>query len=202
MFRTVLSFVLLSVLCLGLSTMPAVSQQAAQEDVQQPAQEAVQQEVQEAPQEPVPSIEIPIRNARTPLEGVLTGGQVTEADLTAAAQAGYRTVVNLRTLGEEGAWDETEFVEGLGMRFLHIPVAGAAGLTEDNVQALAEVIEDEANHPLLIHCGSGNRVGALFALKAFQLDGKSAEEALAIGLEAGLTRLEPAVRERLEGADP
>jgi hypothetical protein len=41
-------------------------------------------------------------------------------------------------------------------------------------------------------------VGALLALKAFQLDGASAEEALDLGRRAGLKGLEPAVRERLQ----
>ena len=50
---------------------------------------------------------------------------------------------------------------------------------------------------MLLHCGSGNRVGALLALKAFWLDGGSAEEALEVGLAGGVTRLEPTVRELL-----
>jgi uncharacterized protein (TIGR01244 family) len=152
------------------------------------------------PDEAPPTFDI--LNARTPFEGVLTGGQVTEEALAAAAAAGYRTVVNLRTLEEEGAWDETAVVEGLGMRFVHLPMAGGAGLTEDNARALAAVLDEPENYPVLIHCGSGNRVGALLALKAFQLDGKRAEEALEIGHRAGLTRLEPAVRERLGIAEP
>jgi len=143
-----------------------------------------------------------ILNAKTPFEGVLTGGQVTEEALAAAAAAGYRTVVNLRILEEEGAWDETALVEGLGMRFVHLPMAGAAGLTEDNARALAAVLDEPENYPVLIHCGSGNRVGALLALKAFVLDGEDAETALQIGHSAGLTRLEPAVRERLGVAEP
>ncbi len=152
------------------------------------------------PDEAPPTFDIP--NAKTPFEGVLTGGQVTEEALAAAAAVGYRTVVNLRTLEEEGAWDETVVVEGLGMRFVHLPMAGAAGLTEANARALAAVLDEPENYPVLIHCGSGNRVGALLALKAFQLDGKGAEEALEIGQSAGLTRLEPAVRERLGVAEP
>jgi hypothetical protein len=50
----------------------------------------------------------------------------------------------------------------------------------------------------MLHCGSGNRIGALFALMAFHLEGESADRALQVGREAGLTRLEPVVRERLE----
>jgi hypothetical protein len=49
----------------------------------------------------------------------------------------------------------------------------------------------------MVHCASGNRVGALLALRANRLEGASPEDALELGLDAGLTRLEPAVREAL-----
>ena len=45
--------------------------------------------------------------------------------------------------------------------------------------------------------GSGNRVGALFALKAQYVDGKSTEDALSEGRAHGLKAMEPAVRQLL-----
>ena len=50
--------------------------------------------------------------------------------------------------------------------------------------------------PVLIHCASSNRVGALLALRE-SLRGASDEEALEFGKQAGMTRLEPLVKERL-----
>ena len=147
--------------------------------------------------------EVEIRNARTPREGLLTGGQPTEEQLAELADAGYRTLVNLRTPGENQISDrEAELVEGLGMRYVHLPVAGAEGLTEDNARELAELLDDESRYPMVVHCGSGNRVGALFALEAFHVDGESPETALQIGKETGLTRLEPVVREKLGVPEP
>lgn len=139
---------------------------------------------------------IEIMNALTPLPGVLSGGQVTEEQLAEAAAAGYRTVVNLRTSEEPLEWDEPARVEELGMRYVALPIAGAEGVTRDNAEKLARIL-GEAERPLLLHCGSGNRVGALFALKAYYLEGEDPETALAIGLDAGLTKLEPKVREVL-----
>ena len=52
--------------------------------------------------------------------------------------------------------------------------------------------------PVIIHCASGNRVGALLALRANLIQGKSASEALAFGKAAGLTTLEDAVKQRLK----
>jgi len=136
-------------------------------------------------------------NARQPMEGVVSGGQPSPEQLVAARDAGFRTVINLRTPGEPGTGRDD--VEALGMDYVSIPIAGADGLTLENTQAFVAALE-EAKKPVILHCSSGNRIGALMALKAFHLDSKSAEEALEIGKAAGLTRLEQAVREHLETA--
>lgn len=149
------------------------------------------------PQE-APAIEIP--NAKTPIDGVLAGGQPTDEALAAAAAAGYRTVVNLRSEAEMESSNEASVVAGLGMEYVFLPMAGAAGLTVDNARALADVLAEPDNYPVMVHCASGNRVGGLLALKAFHVDGESAEAALEFGLEAGLTKLEDAVREHLASA--
>ncbi len=140
---------------------------------------------------------IEIRNARMPLPGVLSGGQVTQEQLARAASAGYRTVVNLRMPEELREWDEPSTVEDLGMRYVSLPIPGVEGITRENAEKLAAILADEELYPMVLHCGSGNRIGALFALMAFHLEGKDAEAALAVGREAGLTRLEPLVREKL-----
>ena len=141
-------------------------------------------------------IEIP--NARTPLDGMLTGGQPTPEQLERAAAAGYRTIINLRTDAEEGFdWEEAAVAE-LGMRYVMIPVAGAAGLTRENVERLGGALSDPEAAPVMIHCKSGNRVGALLALKAAWIDGASGDEAIQLGLDAGLTRLESKTRALLE----
>ncbi len=140
---------------------------------------------------------IDIPNAMRPWEGVLTGGQPTVEQIEAAARAGFRTIVNLRTPGEKGSWDEAAKVAELGLRYEAIPIAGADGLTAENATRLAEVVADPEARPVMVHCASGNRVGGLFAMKAFHVDGEDAERALAIGRESGLTRMEDVVRERL-----
>ena len=138
-----------------------------------------------------------IRNARAPFPDLLTGGQVSEEELAWAARNGYRTVINLRPPGEKDELaDEAGLVDQLGMRYVTIPVAGADGVTEENAKRLADALSTADALPAIVHCASGNRVGALFALQA-HAEGAAAEEALDVGLSAGLTRLEPVVRERL-----
>ena len=50
--------------------------------------------------------------------------------------------------------------------------------------------------PLLVHCASSNRVGALRALTA-SAHGEALESAITTGKTWGLTGLEPAVRTKL-----
>jgi uncharacterized protein (TIGR01244 family) len=138
-----------------------------------------------------------LRNGRTPFEGdaLLVGGQPTPAQFEQAHELGYKTVINLRRPEEEGN-TEPEQVRGLGMAYLEIPIAGSGDMTEDKARALAEALES-AESPVMVHCASGNRVGGLFAMKAYYIDGMSPEEALVVGKAAGMTRLEPTVREKL-----
>lgn len=129
------------------------------------------------------------------LEGdLLAGGQPSLEQLRALRDLGYRTVVDLRTEGEGGPGAEE--VEGLGLSFVRLSVAGAEDISEEKARTL-DVVLGSVEGPVVLHCGSGNRVGALLALRARYVEGASPEEALERGKEAGLTGLEPVVRQRL-----
>lgn len=138
---------------------------------------------------------IALKNARIPIDGVLSGGQPTPEQIDAAAAAGIRTVINLRTEREDGfAW-EREAVERAGMRYVVLPIPGADGLTRENVERLDALLDEaRSDGDVLLHCGSGNRIGALFALRAAWLEGADPDAALATGTAAGMTRLEPKTR--------
>ncbi len=138
-------------------------------------------------------------NGRQLFDDVITGGQPTEAQLRAAQEQGVRTVVNLRPDGEFDGFDEQALVEELGMRYIHIPVSGSEDVTEETAATLNEVLADSANRPLLMHCSSGNRVGSLFAARAYFLHDMAPSRALDIGTYAGLTRLEAPLRTRWTG---
>jgi len=129
-------------------------------------------------------------------EGYVTGGQPTEADLRAAADAGFETVVSLRTEAEPGFEAERTLVEELGMSFVSLPIAGADGLTPENTAAFDRLLSSAAPASTIVHCGSGNRAGALFALRAFMTN-HSVEASMELGRSAGLTGLAGAVEERL-----
>ena len=138
-----------------------------------------------------------LKNGLTPFAGeaILVGGQPTPGQLERASELGYKTVINLRGDDEEGNTDPAQ-VESLEMSYISIPIKGATDMTEEKARALAEALET-AESPVMVHCASGNRVGGLFAMKAYYVDGASPEEALQVGKAAGMTRLEPTVREKL-----
>jgi protein tyrosine phosphatase (PTP) superfamily phosphohydrolase (DUF442 family) len=77
-----------------------------------------------------------------------------------------------------------------------LPIAGKDAISFDNARKLDGLLKEYPG-PVLVHCGSGNRVGALLALRA-SLDGADDEKALALGREGGLSSLEGVVRERLD----
>jgi uncharacterized protein (TIGR01244 family) len=136
-------------------------------------------------------------NGRRPFPGILTGGQPTLEQFEAISELGYTTVINLRSAAEMTAEIAgREDVEALGMNYVFIPVASPADLNRENVQLLADALA-AADGPTVVHCASGNRIGAIFALKAIYLDDVPAEEALEIGRSAGLTSLEPVILQKL-----
>jgi uncharacterized protein (TIGR01244 family) len=136
---------------------------------------------------------------KAPFPGIVTGGPLTDEQLDRARESGYQTIVSLLPPAEQAPGGDAARVEASGLRYVSIPVSGAQDVTPENAAALREVLEDRGAYPVIVHCASGNRVGALFAVDAAVHRGLDVDEAVEIGRSAGLTRLEPAVREILEG---
>ncbi|WP_158984389.1 beta-lactamase hydrolase domain-containing protein [Lysobacter panacisoli] len=136
-----------------------------------------------------------IPNLREPRANLLTGGQPDASAWQVLATQGVTTVINLRPDAELGGRDEAAEVAAAGMAYVSIPVAGAGEITPANARALSDAIA-KASGRVLVHCASGNRVGALLALGAAQ-EGADAQAALEFGKDAGLTGAEPRVRELL-----
>lgn len=129
-----------------------------------------------------------------PVDGITSAGQPDEVAFKVFADNGYVAVVDLRTEGEDRGLDEQAVVEGLGMDYVPLPI-GRDGISYENARALDELMKSYGE-PILIHCASANRVGALLALRS-SLAGVDDETAIEMGKKGGLTRLEPEVREVL-----
>lgn len=133
-------------------------------------------------------------------DGIATAGAITASDIEPLHAAGIETVVDLRIDDETPEFDERAAVEAAGMKYVNVPVHGANGLTRETVNAFDAAVRNSPK-PLLVHCASSNRVGAMLALNAFHVEKKSADEALTLGRAAGLKSLEPVVKGLLQ-AEP
>jgi len=135
-------------------------------------------------------------NRKDPLQGITSAGQPTSEQFTAAAAEGFKTVIDLRPASEDHGLDEKATVEKLGMKYIVLPVSGGKDITYANAAALDKLL-GEAKGPVLLHCASGNRAGALLALRA-KLKGADDEAALALGVASGVTGLQPVVTEKIK----
>jgi protein tyrosine phosphatase (PTP) superfamily phosphohydrolase (DUF442 family) len=140
-----------------------------------------------------PEVEQLLPNAKAPLPGVLTGGAPASAEgFVALAAAGYQTYVDLRTAAEAGTAEETATAAGL--TYVRIPVGGEGDLDLTAARALDAVLDAPGRGPVVVACASGNRAGALLAVRAFWLEGLPAVEALELGRRGGVSGMEPVVR--------
>ena len=133
-----------------------------------------------------------------PQTNLLTAGQPTPADFEALAAAGLKHVVNLRPPAEDAGFDEAALAAKLGLSYRVVPVAGPGDLTLQRTQELDAALIAAGDEPVLVHCASSNRVGALLALRAQWLQNQSSDAALALGRAGGLTKMEPMVAQLLQ----
>jgi uncharacterized protein (TIGR01244 family) len=130
---------------------------------------------------------------RFPEPQKVVSGALDATHLEAVKAAGIQHVVTLRPAEENPDFDEPSAVAALGLEFHAIPIKGPQSLTRENAQALHKILDEIGDEPALLHCSSGNRVGALIALREAWINGKSPDEAIAIGKRWGLAGLEKAV---------
>jgi uncharacterized protein (TIGR01244 family) len=130
-----------------------------------------------------------------PVDGISSAGQPDKAAFKVFAEQGYTTVIDLRTKDEDRGLDEAVIISDLGMDYVVFPIEKIEEINFDNAGKLDELIA-ASKGPVLVHCASGNRVGALLALRR-SLDGADDATVIAYGKEGGMTGLEDHVRDTL-----
>ncbi len=120
-----------------------------------------------------------------PLEGVATAGQMSEAHVGQLADAGYRVVVDLRAAEEPRGYDERAAVERAGMEYVLLPVTPAS-LGDATFDRVRDLLKESGKRPILVHCQSANRVGAVMLPFLVLDEGRTQQEALAMAGEIGL----------------
>ena len=116
------------------------------------------------------------------------GGRVDPSAMRALRAEGYVSVVNLREASEPGADIDAgrKAAQDAGLKYIHLPFNGSSpdAKVVDNFLA---AVNDRANQPVFIHCGSANRVGALWLIKRVVSDGWPIEKAEAEAKVSGLS---------------
>jgi protein tyrosine phosphatase (PTP) superfamily phosphohydrolase (DUF442 family) len=126
-----------------------------------------------------------IPNAACPLPGLATAGQPSAAAWSQLADAGYRTVVDLRATEEPRGHDEPASVRAAGLEYVAIPVSQPT-LGDAGFDRFRDVIRAPERRPIFVHCATSNRVGALL-LPYFALDeGMPLADATRLAHSAGL----------------
>lgn len=132
-----------------------------------------------------------------PVDGMSSAGQPDRAALDVFAKSGYATIIDMRGPDEDRGIDNFEsVVESLGMHYVAFPIVDEEDISFEKAGKLDALIK-ASDGPVLLHCKSGNRVGAMLALRQ-SLAGADEETAIRYGRDAGMTRLEPIVRKVLE----
>ena len=136
-------------------------------------------------------------NVIHPSARLAVGGQPTASQLVDARAMGLKQIINLRPTTEDAGFDEASEATGMGIGYHCLPISGPGDLTIENVRRFDALLKQAGDASTLVHCASGNRVGALFALRAAWRQGQDTETALQVGKQHGLTSMLHAVREIL-----
>ena len=139
-----------------------------------------------APPEPEQGPEGVVNYTRVDATVACAGATPPEA-MAELKNRGFVSVINFRTAGENGATVDAgrDAAESAGLKYIHLPFRQASA---EVAEAFLDAVGDPANQPVYIHCGSANRVGAMWLIKRVRQDGWSVdaamEEAELIGLRS------------------
>lgn len=126
---------------------------------------------------------------------IYLAGQPAPEDLPLLKSAGIKTVITLRKPNEV-PWDEAAAVQQQGMKYVSVPFQGADELKPQLFDQLLKELRDKQNGPILFHCGSANRVGAIWYAHRVLQDDIAPEAALKEAKTVGLRT--PAYLERAQ----
>jgi protein tyrosine/serine phosphatase len=108
---------------------------------------------------------------------IYRSGQPSEAQLESWIQKyGFKSILSMRF----GVPDyEKELAEQNGIKLYHVPFSATQGLGKGQWETIRQILTDESNLPLLVHChGGGDRSGIVTVLYRVDVQGWPLEKAL------------------------
>lgn len=112
-------------------------------------------------------------------------GQITSEQLKQIAEAGYKSVLNLRSPDEAGFQSSEQLnPQLLGLQYVNLPVKA----TEINPQVALQVFQkiNELSKPTLVHCDSGMRAITIVFMYIATKQGISLDLAFKQAINLGL----------------
>ena len=109
---------------------------------------------------------------------IFLAGQPAEEDLQELKELGFETVINLRQ-SDETDWDEAAVASELDLQYVHLPFRSEEQLTDELFDEALLQLRQRKPGKTLLHCGSCNRVGAIwYAYRVLEEDAepKQAEQ--------------------------
>ena len=100
-----------------------------------------------------------IKNYNRATPTLATSGTIGKGGVKELAEKGFATIIDLRT-ENEGIAEEKKNAKLAGINYINIPVTGA-GINDKQLATFTKMIES-VQRPVLVHCASGNRVGAIW----------------------------------------
>ena len=109
------------------------------------------------------------------------------AALAVAAEEGVNIVINLRDPSEMD-WNESAAAGTLGLEYHQIPVNGRdQTLAVDPFVQINDIVRENPDARILLHCGSGNRAAAWLAYYLSEVEDMEPAQALETARANGLT---------------
>jgi uncharacterized protein (TIGR01244 family) len=129
-------------------------------------------------------------------EKITSARQPSEEELKKLPLEKFRSVINLRTEGEEdqplSPAEEGELVKDLGLLYVNIPVSPKEGPKAEQVDRFLKEV-DRLPGPIFVHCRRGKRSGAFAMISESLRQNLSGREALqkaeSMGFECDVPRL-------------
>lgn len=132
----------------------------------------------------------------TILSDQVAGGGYVQAEQVAELPAkGYSAIISLRYPTEKGAAEEEAAALEAGIPFYNFPVSGG-NFTLETADAIRKVIAEQPGH-VLMHCSSGGRVSAVWALVRALDEGLPPEEAARVSNEESCRPIPQSMQDRV-----
>lgn len=129
-------------------------------------------------------------------QGLFLASQPAEADLRQAKEGGIKTVLSFRPAAENKTFDEPALVRELGLEYIELGFSGPDSLTDAILDQGRALLRDGSKRPMMVHCHSANRVGAIWLAHRVLDGGLTWDAALAEAKEVGLKT--PALEARVK----